>query len=275
MNADRLSFHRDASRPITTDLLTPLGAYLRLREAGQRELPARVGRAGPARPPLVHRRRLAARLVRGGGGARPAGRRLPRLRPRREARADGAAPRGRPRPPREPLRRRATPSSASTTAAARPRCSRATPRRSRGRLGGGLVLQQHKLARAPDQAGRAAALRHESRVPCRPSTRTASGGCKELHPRRRRLPDRALAAGGAADGRVGARPLPRAPARQPVAVPLPARARRPRARRLLARDARQVRGRPREPQPDRRHDASPARATPSGCSPPRRTAPST
>ena len=30
-----------------------------------------------------------------------------------------------------------------------------------------------------------------------------------------------------------------------------------------------------EPEPDRRHDASRARATPSGCSPPRRTAPST
>ena len=34
-------------------------------------------------------------------------------------------------------------------------------------------------------------------------------------------------------------------------------------------------GRAREPQPDRRHDAARARATPSGCSPRRRTAPST
>ena len=49
----------------------------------------------------------------------------------------------------------------------------------------------------------------------------------------------------------------------------------PRAGRLVAGDARQVRGRPRQPEPDRRHDASRRAATPSGCSPPRRTAPST
>ena len=67
----------------------------------------------------------------------------------------------------------------------------------------------------------------------------------------------------------------RAPARQPVAVPLPARARRPRARRQLAGDGRQVRGLARDPEPDRRHDRARARATPSGSSPRRRTAPST
>ena len=50
-----------------------------------RGLPARVRRAGPARPPLVHRLGDAARLLRGGRGARRAGRRLPRLRPCREA----------------------------------------------------------------------------------------------------------------------------------------------------------------------------------------------
>ena len=49
----------------------------------------------------------------------------------------------------------------------------------------------------------------------------------------------------AADAGVRDRPLPLAPARQPVAVPLPARARRPGARRLLARDARQGRERDR------------------------------
>ena len=64
------------------------------------------------------------------------------------------------------------------------------------------------------------------------------------HPRRRRVPGRPLAARGAADVRVRARALPGAAPRQPLALPLPARARRARAGRLLARDARQVRGRP-------------------------------
>ena len=75
---------------------------------------------------------------------------------------------------------------------------------------------------------------------------------------------------------VAARALPRAAPRQPVAVSLPARARRRRARRLVAGDARQAsRARARQPQPDRRHDRAAAKATRSGCSPPRRTAPST
>ena len=86
--------------------------------------------------------------------------------------------------------------------------------------------------------------------------RKGRGADPRAHPRRGRVPGRALAAGGAPDVRVGARALPRAAPRQSVAVSLPARARRPRARRLLAGDARQVRGRPGEPEPDRRHDAS-------------------
>ena len=48
---------------IATDLLTPLGAYLRLREGARRRVPARVGRARPARPLQLRRRRLAARLA--------------------------------------------------------------------------------------------------------------------------------------------------------------------------------------------------------------------
>ena len=95
------------------------------------------------------------------------------------------------------------------------------------------------------------------------------------HRRGRRLPDRALAARGAADVGHPARRLPRAAARQPVAVPLPARPRRARAGRLLARAARRVRGRSREPLPHRRHDGARRRATSSGCSRRRRTAPST
>ena len=71
----------------------------------------------------------------------------------------------------------------------------------------------------------------------------------------RRVPDRPLPARRAADTRERARPLPIAPACQPLPVPLPARARRHRPGRLLARDARQGRGRHRRAEPDRRHDA--------------------
>ena len=74
------------------------------------------------------------------------------------------------------------------------------------------------------------------------------------HRRGRRLPVRPVAAGRAADVGHPARRLPGAAARQPVAVPVPARARRDRARRLLARAARRLRERPRQPLPDRRHD---------------------
>ena len=101
------------------------------------------------------------------------------------------------------------------------RCSRATSRgRRASRAARGETL-------APADAGRLRARRR---------------GVQGAHPHRRRVPDRALAARRAPHRRLGARALPLAAARQPVAVPLPARARRPRARRLLARDARQVRG---------------------------------
>ena len=79
-------------------------------------------------------------------------------------------------------------------------------------------------------------------------------GREGAHRRRRRLPVRAVAAGRAAHVGLAARRLPGAPAREPVAVPVPARARRHRARRLVARAARGLRERPREPLPDRRHD---------------------
>ena len=77
------------------------------------------------------------------------------------------------------------------------------------------------LRRFPDQA------EHERRVRAR----------EGVHPRGRRVPDRRLAARRAADVRVRARALPRAAPDQPVAVPLPARAGRARADRLLAGDA--------------------------------------
>ena len=60
--------------------------------------------------------------------------------------------------------------------------------------------------------------------------------------------------GGATDGRLCPRALPVASPNQSLAIPLPARARRHRARRLLARDARQARRHAGEPEPDRGHD---------------------
>ena len=235
-----------ANADIPTDLLTPLGAYLRLREGAARELPARVGRAGTARPPLFIG--SGSRLVglRGGGGSwtRPvvgylAYDHIAKLEP------TVPLPDGRPRPAGEPLHRRRD---------ARP----LRPRQRHGRGAGGrsgrdrgparerLVFQEHKVpARARERF---------ARFPSRRRTRTASRGSRSciragdafqvvLSQRaERRTSASALAA------------LPGAAARQPLAVPLPARARRARADRLVAGDARQVRGRPREPEPDRRHD---------------------
>ena len=60
---------------INTDLLTPLAAYLRLRDAGTRELHPGVGRARPARAELVDGCGLAHRRVRRGRGARAPDRR--------------------------------------------------------------------------------------------------------------------------------------------------------------------------------------------------------
>ena len=56
---------------IATDLVTPLGAYVRLRREGPSGVPARVRRARPARPSLARRLRLAALLPR--RRRRPAG----------------------------------------------------------------------------------------------------------------------------------------------------------------------------------------------------------
>ena len=81
--------------------------------------------------------------------------------------------------------------------------------------------------------------------------------------------------GPSADGRLTPRPLPLASTHQPLAVPLPPRARRDRARRLLAGDAREARGRPRKRESDRRYHRAEPRRTPSSCSPPRRTRRST
>ena len=236
--------HQDMTTTINTDLLTPLGAYLRLRDAGSASFILES----------VERGRLGRNSWMGAGSrivdfdeaadARAADRRLPRLRPRGEARADGAAARRRAAASRRAASSSARRSSASTTAPASPRCSPAIAEEIAGRLEAGIPWRREPrgtagpISRSPDRG----ALHRDGRAR------------EGAHRGRRRLPVRPLAAGRAADLRLAARHLPRPPARQPVALPLPARARRDRARRLLARAARRLRERPRQLLPDRRHD---------------------
>ena len=183
-----------------------------------------------------------------------------------QARADRAAARRRaatsPRAGSSSPRR----SSASTTARGRPTWSRATADEIAGRLEGGVPWQRETRGRR----------RGASPLPrTRAATRRWCASCKEhivagdafqiVPSQRAERPTSALAA----------RRLPRAPPRQPVAVPLPARARRDRARRLLAGAARRLRGRPGEPRARSPARPSRRRATSSACSRRRRTEPST
>jgi hypothetical protein len=211
-----------------------------------RRVPARIRGEGPPRAAQPARHRVADRHLRGsraGGRRRPARRRLPRLRPRGEARAHGADAGHGARPAGEPLRRRLH---------ARPLRPRGEPRRGarrRPRRGGGEAQRPaHGGARGrwDDRADGALALARglRGRRPPREGP----------HPRRRRVPDRPLAAGGAPDRRHAARRLPLVTAHQPLAVPLPPGARWDLARRLLTRDAREARGLACLPQPDRWHD---------------------
>src|ERR1044072_1630704 len=100
-------FAMNALTVISTDLLTPLGAYLKLREGGRASFllesvehgrlrrPPVVGSGAPPRPaapPALGGGGAAPRRVRGGGARRRAGGRLSRLRPRGDAGADGSAP---------------------------------------------------------------------------------------------------------------------------------------------------------------------------------------
>ncbi len=251
---------------IPTDLITPLGAYVRLRGERRGGLPARIGRARAARPLLVRRLRRPGRRARRGASSADAPvvgylayDHAAVLEPTVPLPAEG------PGPPDEPVRRRRH---------ADPLRPRRRPRRGALRRPGGAAGAAGR-ARSGAAAGRAAAGRPDAPAPGPLRVRARGARREGAHPRRRRLPDRALAARRAADLGERARALPHAPPREPVAVPLPARARRPGADRLLARDARQGRGPPREPEPDRRHDPARAPATPSGCSPRRRTVPST
>ena len=224
---------------IPTDLLTPLGAYLRLRGEGRRPRScssrSSTGRLG--RHSFVG---CGSRLVDFDEAERrrAPGRRLPRLRPRRDARADRPAPDARAATFPRAASSSPTRSSASTTrsgiaevlAGDPDECRDAARERPQPPIAAGAGAP-----RLDPAAARQARLRARACVAAKEHIRAG-----------RRLPDRPLAARRAADVGERARALPRAAARQPLAVPLPARARRARAGRLLARDAGQGRG-PRAP----------------------------
>ena len=251
---------------INTDLLTPLGAYLRLRDVGRASFllesveRGRLGRYSWMGAGSRHRR------LRGGRGARAARRRLPRLRPCRRGSSRRCRCRRRAVTSRRAGSSSPRRSSASTTAPAPPTCSPATRTRSRDGWTAAIPWRREHAWRRRRRSGASPSASATSEM-----VRTLQGA----HRRRRRVPDRALAARGAADVGLAARRLPRAPARQPVAVPLPARAGRDRARRLVAGAARRLRERPREPRARSPGRPSRPRATSSGCSRPRRTGPST
>ena len=197
-------------------------------------VPARVRRARPARAPLVRRLRLAAGRLRRGGGSRdcPSSATSATTTRRRSSRRSRSPTHG-PRPPGEPLRRRRD----ARPLRPRPRDGRGAgrrPRRGRRRCSDGPQ---------PSDRGAATGRRGSTRrLPGRHDYERAVVAAQGAHPRGRRLPDRALAARRAADLGERDRALPLAAARQPLAVPVPARARRARAGRLLARDAGQGRG---------------------------------
>ncbi len=180
------------------------------------------------------------------------------------ARADGAAARGRPRVPGEPPRR------LRDARPLRPRCRH---RRGAGRRPGGdrgPARGGHRLAPG--------AARHGGADPplSRPGALHRDGRGREgAHRRRRRVPVRAVAAGGAADVGLAARHLPRASARQPLARTCSCSS---------STGSRSSAPRPSDSSPARtaarasaRSPARPSRprATSSGSSPRRRTAPST
>ena len=213
---------------------------------GPSGLPARVGRAGPARAALV-RRCGRARGLAGGGGATGRAPVVGYLAYDHVARLEPTVP----LPPDGPSH----PESRFIVADTLVRFDHAAglaevvcgdPDELRVRL---------DAPRAADPGG-PGERRDDAAVPGPPGLRAFRLEGEGAHPRRRRLPDRPLPARRAPDLRERDRALPDAPPRQPVAVPLPARARRPGPDRLIAGDAGQGRGPPRQPEPDRRDDAA-------------------
>ena len=231
---------------------------------GSGGLSPRVGRARAARPLLVRRLRLRARLVRRGRGARRARRRLSRLRPRGDARADGRAAGRRARRFRRAGSSSRPRSSASTTRTASPRCCGATRwrrrRSSKGRdprcrsreAAEGTCAATRRGSTTSGACGRRSSTSARA-TPSRSSSRSARSG------RRRR-------ARSASTGRYAGSTLRRTTSCSSSATSRSS-ARRPRrscgstaAARASTRSPGRCRARP---------------ATSSGCSPRRRTAPST
>ena len=148
-------------------------------------------------------------------------------------------------------------------------CRRGAGRGCRRHRGAARASARDPRARVVSGAGRARALPDAGPV------RGDGAPVPDAHRGGRRVPDRAVAARDATDACRAARAVPGAAARQPVAVPLPARAGRARPRGLVARATRRAaRTGARTSRPSR---ARPQRekATSSGSSHPRRTARST
>ena len=237
---------------------------------GARELPARVGRAGPARAATRSSAR-GSRLVSLRGGRARRGEPVVgylALRPRREARADRAAA-GR--------TGRGLPESRFVVADTLVRFDHV-----RGRRRGARAATADEVARAARgrtcrgrraSASAASTTRRASRA--RTTTSAASSPAKE-HIRAGDAFQIVLSQRAERPTAASALALYRALRRvNPSPYLFLLELGRPRARRLVAGDARQARGHARERSTRSPARRSPARATPSGCSPPRRTAPST
>ena len=210
------------------------------------ELPARVGRAGPARALLADRLRLAAAHLRGGRASAAS---------RSSATSPTTSSRSSSRPCRCRTPGAACPESRFVVPDVLVRFdhARGVAEVLRGDPDETLRLLESEIPRPPRESGAA----HETlRLPSQAEYERGVVACKEyirqgdafqivLSQRAERPTER-----------LRARAVPEPAPRQPVAVPLPARARRHRARRLVARDARQVRGLARDAEPDRRLDAA-------------------
>ena len=228
---------------IPADLLTPLGAYLRLRgEGGGSFLLESVERGRLGRNSFVG---WGARLV---GLEEAETLETPvvgyvsydhaaKLEPTVPVPADG--PTSRKAVSSSPRR-----SSASITARESPRSSRVSRRTS-------PASWQSRLQRCEAGDGERGPLR---RFPSQSRYEEMVRDVPGLHPSRRRLSDRPVTARRAADVGIAARALPRASQGQPLAVSLPARARRARPRRLVPRAACRLRGRTGERLPHRGYD---------------------
>ncbi len=228
---------------INTDLLTPLGAYLRLRDAGRASFilesveRGRLGRnswmgAGSRLVSFDEADELGLPVV-----GYLAYDHVARLEP------TVPLPDGRPRPSREPVHR---------LRHARPFRPRRRHRRGARRRPG----RGRRPSRGGDPlAARGTWHRRPDHPLSRPGALRGDGAQRQAaHRRGRRLPVRSVSARRAPDLGDTARSLPSAASREPVALPLSARARRRLAHRLVARTARGLRKRDGELLPDRRHD---------------------